>query len=157
MKAFNLDFYSSYNQFFIFDKNISFDSTEEMWTDQAFLDRLSMLPGRLSVGTACYGTVRAELRLLDNPSNKNDFNDYDHVVEGSINIKSGIIQIIACMANEPELEISVDPGVYRIRIYSSNLGSVIGDEGDDFYLLEIWKQNFTDRLVLKRMKGSNGN
>lgn len=152
MEVFKLDFYTSYHQFFIFDQNVLFDPQEEVWTDKSFSARLAVASGRLYVSTECYGPVKAEVRLLDNPSRINDFKDYDHVVEGSIDIKSGVIQIIPCTANEPELELKVVPGDYRVRIYSENLDSVIGDEGDDFYLVEIWKQLFSERLVLKSRK-----
>lgn len=79
-----------------------------------------------------------------------DFDLYDHIVEGGIEIKSGTIQILDCPSSEIQLELSVKPGFYRTRIYSINLASVDGDEGEDFYKIEIWPDLEMDRKVLKR-------
>ena len=51
-----------------------------------------------------------------------------------------------------ELEIQLRPGKYRIRVYSSNLSTVLGDEGDDFYKIEIWPSEAMESKVLKRYK-----
>ena len=149
MQSFNLDFYTQYNQFFILDKNAPIDVTEEIWTTEAFRDKMGILAGQLSISTGCYGPVKGKLFLLSAGNLDNDYSNYDHVVEGSIEIKSGIIEIIPCMANEPELSLKVEPGFYRVRVYSSGLDTVIGDEGDDFYTVEIWKRDFSERRVLK--------
>jgi hypothetical protein len=48
------------------------------------------------------------------------------------------------------LEIELLPGFYRIRVYSSGLDTVIGDEGEDFYKIEIWPDRNMERKVLKQ-------
>jgi hypothetical protein len=42
-----------------------------------------------------------------------------------------------CLNRVVELEIKVKPGNYRVRVYSSNLASVVDEDGDDFYKIEI--------------------
>jgi hypothetical protein len=49
-----------------------------------------------------------------------------------------------------ELEMIVKPGAYRVRVYSSNLVSVEGDEGDDYYKIEVWPDVQMERKVLKQ-------
>jgi len=149
------DFSTSYSQFYIHDKGSSGNiGSNNFWTNDAYNDRLAIAEGTLGVGTECYGPVKGELFLLDVINTSINFNDYDHIVEGGIDIKSGIIQILNCPVSSVELEICIDPGLYRARIYSSNLVSVEGgEEGDDFYTIEIWPDTKTERKVLKRYHG----
>jgi hypothetical protein len=81
-----------------------------------------------------------------------DYSQYDHIVEGGLNINSGILQVLDCPNSHVELEVKVTPGSYRVRIYSSNLASVEGDAGDDYYLIEIWPDIYQVRTVLKQYK-----
>jgi len=146
-----LDFYTSYNQFYISDKDSPHDTgSDKFWTTDAFNDKLAIEDGILGVGTECYGPVKGELYLLSEPRNHIDLHDYDHIVEAGIEIRSGIIQILDCPDSCVELEINVIPGLYRARVYSINLASVEGDEGDDFYKIEIWPDTLMERKVLKR-------
>jgi hypothetical protein len=124
----------------------------EFWTDEAFDDRLAKEFGVIGVGTECYGPVKGELVLLDKENTDLDLKLYDHIVEAGLRIDSGIIQIKDCPNSSVELEINVKPDSYRFRIYSSNLSSVDGDEGDDFYRIEVWKDLNLDKKVIKRYK-----
>jgi len=149
-----LKFETSHSQFYIYDKGSSFNTgSREFWSQDAFNDRLAIEKGVLGVGTECYGPIKGELELLNIPNTSINLNDYDHIVEGGIEIESGFIQILTCPTSSIELEIQVDPGLYRVRIYSSNLASVDGDEGDDFYKIEIWPDSNMERNVLKYYNG----
>ena len=136
-----LDFYTSYRQFSLIDKNSpgAIDS-DQFWTEEAFQRRLAIEDGILGVGTECYGPVKGEIEFLDTPPREREFDKYDHVVEGDLQVKSGVLQIIDCPTSTVEFERAIEPGNYRVRVYSMNLDSVNGeDEGDDYYRLEIWK------------------
>jgi hypothetical protein len=124
--------------------------SDEFWTDEAFKDRLAIERGVIGVGTECYGPVRGELELLDKENTNFDPKLYDHIVEAGLEINSGIIQIQDCPNSSIELEIKVQPDSYRFRIYSLNLDSVNGDEGDDFYRIEVWKNQNLVKKVIKR-------
>lgn len=146
-----LNFYTSYNQFYVFDKGSDGNmGSVTFWDEAGFNDRLAIGEGVLGVGTECYGPVKGELNLLIKENLEINIDDYDHIVEAGVEIKSGVIQILECPNSTIELEINVDPGFYRVRVYSSNLASVDGDEGDDFYKLEIWPGKNMLRSVLKR-------
>jgi hypothetical protein len=148
-----LNFYTSYSQFYICDKNKTGNTgSDSFWTDDAFNDRLAIESGILGVGTECYGPIKGELEILSIPKTRLNLDDYDHIVEAGIEIESGIIQIIDCPSSNLALEINIKPGIYRARIYSSKLASVDGDEGDDFYKIEIWPDSKMDRNVIKRYK-----
>jgi len=146
-----LDFYTSYCQFYVYDKDSpDLRDSVNFWSHEAYEDRLAIEEGMLGIGTECYGPVKAELEILESVNNIVDFSSFDHVVEGGINIKSGIIQILSCSDSAVQIELNTTPGNYRVRIYSSNLASVEGDEGDDFYRIEIWPGESIERTVLKR-------
>jgi hypothetical protein len=66
-----------------------------------------------------------------------------------LTVTNGKIQILDCPNDSIELEIPVKSSTYRVRIYSSNLSSVDGDEGEDFYKIEIWEDDNLERKVLK--------
>ncbi|ATL45736.1 hypothetical protein COR50_00375 [Chitinophaga caeni] len=148
-----LNFGTSYHQFYIRDKNSSQDTGDSnFWTDDATRSRLAVGEGILGVGLECYGPFKGELVLLDKKRDDVEYSQYDHIVEGGLNIKSGILQVLDCPNSNVELEVKVSPGSYRVRIYSLNLDSVEGDTGDDYYIIEIWPGINTERKVLKQYK-----
>lgn len=150
-RHFKLNFTTSHNQFYIYDKASEGNmASRNFWTNDAFQDRLAIESGILGVGTECYGPVKAEVYVLKKKPQETNFEQYDHVVEGSLEVKSEEIEILNCPDSSVELKIHIVPGTYRVRAYSSNLKSVVGDEGEDFYKIEIWPESFGDRKVLKR-------
>lgn len=151
MELHKLEFWTSHHQFYIVDSLTPFETNSDLfWTDQALEDKLAEEVGVLGVGTECYGDVKGDLAVLAKRPEENGFSEYDHVVEGSLNLRSGLLQVFPCTSNEPILELSLLPAVYRVRIYSRNLASVFGDSGDDFYKVRIWPEEYSNRRVLKR-------
>jgi len=61
--------------------------------------------------------------VLDNVNNQFDTSKFDHIVEGGVEIKSGILQILDCPNSNVELEVKIKTGRYRIRVlkYAMNL------------------------------------
>ena len=146
-----LDFYTSHNQFYIQDGHSSGETdSNTFWTESAYNDRLAVEEGILGVGTECYGPVKGEIIILDKENKDFVIDAYDHIVEAGLKIPSGIIQVIDCPTSTVSITINIEPGSYKARIYSSNLVSVNGDDGDDFYKIEIWPSLEMDRIVLKR-------
>jgi len=147
-EKFKLDFYTSHRQFYISDSK-SPDYGDKFWTDNALTDRLATAPGVLGVGTECYGHVKAEL-IISPKGIINDFSNYDHVVEGELRIQSGRLYILDCPNSSVEFEKTLESGHYRVRVYSSNLGTVLDDDGEDFYTIEIWKSDGKGTELLKK-------
>jgi predicted transcriptional regulator len=139
MQQLNIDFYTSYNQFYIVDKGKKdLDTSEDFWNEVAHEERLSMNDGVLGIRTECYGPVKGTLIVGSAENVDIDIESFDHIVEGSIRSNSGTLQILDCPNSDVEAELPLNNGIYRVRIYSSNLDTVDGDEGDDFYTIEIW-------------------
>jgi hypothetical protein len=150
--SYKLSFYTSHHQFYITDK----DSPQEtdaydFWTEEATQNRLALGDGLLGVGLECYGPFKGELLILNKKENHLELVKYDHIVEGGLEIKSEILQILNCPNLNVELEVQIPAGKYRARIYSSNLASVgDNDSGDDYYKIEIWPDTKMERTVLKQ-------
>jgi hypothetical protein len=148
-----LDFYTQYHQLFICDKNSSKETDEQtFWTEEASKSRLAVGDGILGASLECYGPFKGELVILDKKKDEIEYDEYDHVVEGGLEITSGVLQVLDCPNFSVELEIKLSNGIYRVRIYSSNLISVVGDSGDDYYRIEIWPDSDMQRKVLKQYK-----
>ena len=73
-----------------------------------------------------------------------------------IEITSEIIQILNCPDTFIELELTVKPGFYRMRVYSSDMRVYDSDEfddkdkKDDCYRIDIGTDNNIERNVLKK-------
>jgi hypothetical protein len=149
--SYRRDFDTSYHQFYILDRDSPHDTdSDTFWTEESHQDGLAIGTNILGVSTGCYGDVKSIIKLLEiEPVVELD--KYDRIVEASISITSGILQIIPCVSSdEAELELKLPIGEYCVRINSGDLASVVGDNGDDFYLVQIWPSEKCDRRVLKR-------
>ena len=148
---FKLNFYTQYSQFYIEDKEIKTEiNPSEFWSEEAHSDGLALENGIVGIRTECYGPVKGEIIILRKRNDNINFDLYDHIVEGSLKVESGIIQVLDCPTNSVHAEFRIEKGIYRVRVYSSNLSSVVGDEGDDYYKIEIWKGDDLERKVLKK-------
>ena len=118
---YQLDFRTQFGQFYLSDKT-SEGNTEaaDFWSDEAFDDRLAMGAGILGVGTECYGHVKGEVHILDSASAQNDFNVFDHVVEGGIVIQS---------ANTANRDESLSWGALRVDLQPRNITADIRELG----------------------------
>jgi hypothetical protein len=148
MEKYDFNFNSEYYQFYVLDAQTkaSTDATD-FWCPEADARRLAIGEGLLGVTIATYGGARGSLLIkTQKPDAKLTA---DHIVEASIRIPSGILQIKNCTGYETQLEVKITKGTYRIRISSHHLSSVNGDEGEDFYTLEMWQSRFAKPVILK--------
>lgn len=151
MSTHSLNFYTSYNQFYIVDKGSLQDTNLfNFWTEEAFDARLAIKTGVVGVRTACYGPVKASLAILLKPATNPDFISPDHVVEGSLFVESGYLYVLDCPNMAVELELNISPGLYRIRVSSYNLNTVEGDEGNDFYQIELWPTDEENTMIIRQ-------
>ena len=81
------DFYTSHNQFYIVDKEADYDTgADSFWTDEASVSRMPLGYGVVGVGTECYGPVKGELNILNEANTEYDLSDYNHIVEGYLEL-----------------------------------------------------------------------
>ncbi len=151
---YGLNFITAYSQFYIKDKNSRGGAS---WEGSAYEDRLDTTNDVVAIRIETYGAVHGELIILTQENREINLDLYDHIVEGSIEINSGILQITDCPSNTIIKEINVEPGIYRVRVYSANLNSVVDeDTGDDHYKIEIWQGTLANTTVIKIHLRENG-
>ncbi len=148
---YNLDFTTSYRQFYLFDKDKEgATDSPNFWSKAALESGLALEKGVIGVGIASYGRVRLEVEVFDTAPAVLDFDKWDRITEGSIKIKTGYLQVLDCPNSEVQLEIKLEKGAYRVRVYGASFASVVGDDGKDFYRLEIWNAPYDKRNILKK-------
>src|SRR3954471_19607438 len=120
---YELQFYTDYSQFFICDYEPEGKTdSDAFWTDEAHEEKLAIEEGILGVGIGlAYGNINVEVDIIDFENNTFEVNDYSHIVEGNLKIKSGILQVLDCPNSTIELQVTVQPGDYRVRIYTRSL------------------------------------
>jgi len=147
--------YAGYTQFGLSSSPKATETDpRDFWSDEAFRDRLAAAPFALSVGTNTYGEVPVDIEVLDAPSQLS-FDDWDHIVEASIDISSGILEVSGCPDPEPDATIQVLPGIYEVRVYFRGLSGGRDDGGDymgDSYLIHLWQGRAISKKVLKRFE-----
>ncbi len=149
---FELKFTTDFGQFFIKDKNVIGNTgSENFWSNEAFSNKLAVEEGILGVSIANdEGKVKCEFKILDSKNSIIDFSHFDHVVEASIKVNSGVLQVLDCPHSEIELETVIEKGDYRVRVYFLNLNSANDEIPIDFYKIEMWKEVYSERNVLKQ-------
>jgi hypothetical protein len=146
-----LQFFTEYYQFYIRDKHTKASTdSDSFWTVQASEDKMATEDGLLGISVAKYAEIRVQVNMYTQVPAFDLYENYDHIVEAAINISSGIIQIANCTSNEIQLELHVPPGIYTVRSSSANLKTVKADEGDDYYVIDIYPSGKKERTVLKR-------
>lgn len=150
---FYLDFTTDYGQFYLNDKDGGDTGSPSFWSSEALNDKLAVEKGILGVSLEnSEGIVKAELEILNSKSLISDFTDFDHVVEASLEINTGFLQINDCPFSLLVLQEKIEKGNYRVRVYYKNLETAYNENPEDFYKIEIWKDSFSERNVLKRFE-----
>jgi hypothetical protein len=150
MVVYPLNFWSEYYQFYILDsKTTATTDANDFWCPDAEPRRLAIGEGLLGVTIGTYGNVKGELRILTQKPELDT--SADHVVEVSMRLPSGLLEVRDCTGYETQLAIPLSKSTYRIRISSFNLGTIENDEGQDFYIVEIWKNRFAKPTILKSL------
>lgn len=154
--TYKLSIFTQYGQFYIADKNAGGDTgNQDFWNTEAFNDRLAIDDGILGVSIENdEALANMEIEVLDSKSDEKDLSKFDHVVEGSLLIRSGKLQILDSPNFQVELELDVEPGWYKVSVSSSNLDKAYQENPGDKYYIKIWKENYAKRNVIKRQHRS---
>jgi hypothetical protein len=150
-ESYNLKFFTEYYQFYIQDATTKASTDSDIfWTAQASEDKMAVEEGLLGISVAKYAEIQVQINMHQQQKNIFNLQDYDHVVEASIDLPSGMLQVLNCTGMEKQLEVNVSPGSYTVRSSSANLKTVQGDTGDDFYVIDIYPSEKKERTVLKK-------
>lgn len=155
--TYQFDFFTEYGQFYLCDKTSPMQTnSEKFWTTQALEDNLAIEEGIIGIASEGHGRVQGTITILESASEVSISEECDHVVEGSIAILSGMVQIIDCPDSDVQLEFVVEPGDYRVRVYTIDFAAPTGDDYYAIYSIEMWQQDFSERKVLKKYQHKKG-
>jgi hypothetical protein len=147
--------YAGYMQFHLTSDPKKSDSSDvSFWSQEAYRERLAVGPFLLAVGTDSYCKVPVDIEILESASQLS-FDAWEHVVEASIDISSGILEVSGCPFPEQVATIEVLPSVYVARVFCRGLSEFADDGGSyngDNYLIHLWRGERRSRTVLKRFE-----
>lgn len=151
MQSHKLKLFADYFQFYLQDESASGDLSDA-WSPAATQRMLAVSTGVVGIGTVRNMDVPVTLEFLDSEPFTNLAN-FDHVVEGSLVVKSGKLVVAGCTDYFPDAaRFDLSPGTYRVRLSSSGLGSLSEDrlDGQDHYLVQLWQAPPIEPTTLKQ-------
>lgn len=149
-RSYQLTVYAGYHQFYLSsdEESLIGSGADSFWTGENIRKLLATGPGLVGIGTATYGDVPVAIHLgIAGPPE--DLGGWDHVAETSIDLSSGMLHVTGC-PDGPAGLINVKPGIYRVRVYSGNLESVVDEQGEDYYRIVLWNDKPGPPRVLKQ-------
>jgi hypothetical protein len=144
----DIKLYAKYRQFLLVDDRAGeTGDPEDGWTEQALVDRVAVADGWIAVGTDAACDVDIQVEIADAPPSDATLDDWDHVVEGSLEVTSA--RIIVMSPGEPlNTKLGVPPGWWRVRAHRS----VFSDEHEAAHVI-LWPAPQAPTTVLVRYAG----
>ncbi len=139
MTLFELSLFADYFQFYIQDEAATGDLSQA-WDEEATDRLLAVAPATVGIGTVRNTNVPVTVEIREDEP-EDDSAEWDHVVEASLDVKSGRIVVAGCTDYFPDAKrIEVAPGSYRVRASYGALDTISEDalSGDDRYRLQLW-------------------
>ena len=104
--------------------------------------------GLVAIGTERYEIVPVAVEIHDSAPIL-ELEKYSRVNECGLEAKSGRLVLAGCTEYLPDAaRIEVEAAFYRVRILYGNLETVVSDwEGEDFYVLQLWRDSEKRREI----------
>jgi hypothetical protein len=150
------DIFADYHQFYLMDAEKS-PNAPEVYTEEDVRRRIKAENHIVVIQPERNMSVPVDLEVIDSAPD-DDFNDWQHVAEASLDLPSGKLRLEDCPNGDVIDEIILTPNSYRIRAYYGDLDKLSFDglEGDDHYKIVIWQAPFKDVKVLKQYENGRG-
>lgn len=151
MQSYEFELFADYFQFYLQDEKAKGDLSES-WTEEATQRLLAIAPDTIGVGTVRNMTVPVIVEIQEEEPTET-FDNWDHVVECTLNIPTGKMIIAGCTDYFPDAaRIKVQAGCYRARIFYGGLDTLRGNglDGDDHYKIVLWPAQASDVRILKQ-------
>ncbi len=143
LRKLHFEIYADYYQFYL-ECESSPHKSDEVWDAEniAFNRMLGVGEKLIAVGTKRYETVPVSIEFHDCESVL-ELEKYSRINECSLEVTSNKLVLSGCTEYLPDAaRIEVEPATYRVRVLYGNLETVKNDvEGDDFYILQLWKDD----------------
>ena len=140
---------ADYHQFYLWDHGRNPQAPTDYQAEDV-AHRIKTAPFVLVVQPARDMDVPVELDVIDSPP-EDQFDDWDHVAEASLDLPSGQLEIHECTGGSVDI-LQVMPGTYRVRAYFGGMNTVSDDglDGEDHYRLVLWPAPPSPIVVLKQ-------
>ncbi len=149
------EIFADYHQFYLMDAEENLTYPED-WTDENVRQRIKAEKYIVIIQPERNMTVPVDLEIFDSEPEE-DFENWQHIAEASLNLPSGKLQIEECCGEIKDVLI-LPAGSYRIRAFYGDLNKLSFDglEGDDHYKIIIWQAPFENVRVLKQYENDRG-
>ncbi|MEP6904370.1 MAG: hypothetical protein ABJA66_21815 [Actinomycetota bacterium] len=138
IKKLDFEIFADYHQFYLEDET-SPHGTDEIWTKETVEKMLGVSEKLVAVGTARNMTVPVSVEFYDGEPAL-ELEKYSRVNECSLKVTSNRLVLLGCTDYYPDAaRIEVEPATYGVRVLYGNLETVHDLEGEDFYVLQLWK------------------
>jgi hypothetical protein len=145
----SLQIFADYFQFYVCDGGINPDAPTD-WDNTDVERRLKVVSHMIVVCPVRNMMVPVEIQV-HNAEPQYDANQWDHIVECSLALPTGNLQIQGCTSNSAEC-LRVSPGTYQVRVLYGALDTLRDNDldGNDHYLVVLWPGVPTEIKVIKR-------
>lgn len=142
------EIFADYHQFYLMDAEGNPFMPED-WNDEDVQRRIKAEKHIVVIQTERNMIVPVDLEIVSSAPKEN-FENWDHIAEASLDLPSGKLQIEECCGETKDI-LNLFSGLYRIRAFFGNLNTLSFDglEGDDHYKIVMWQAPFEDVKVLK--------
>lgn len=142
--------FADYHQFFLIDENDDHLVPEDISNED--IER-RMIPARgvVTIFTARNMTVPVTIEVHSSEPAV-DLTLWDHVVEGSLEVKSGKVVVMGCTDYYPDSpRVRCSRGWQRVRAHYGDLESLSDDglDGADHYMIQLWPAPKGELVLLK--------
>ena len=149
------EIFADYHQFYLMDADENPYAPED-WMDDDVRRRIKADKYIVVIQPERNMTVPVELEIL-NFAPQEDFKNWNHIAEASLDLPSGKLQIEECCGETKDILV-LTSGTYRVRAFYGDLDKLSFDglEGDDHYKIVMWQAPFENVKVLKQYKHGRG-
>jgi hypothetical protein len=157
MSTHTFSFRTTHGQFHLIDDE-SYPDPSEAWTEDACTNRLATTDGFVGIGTLeDYAEVDVAI-VVGKHCTETEIAACDHVVECSLQIRSGRLLVLPCASLDESRGVNLDPGWYRLCIlcywtdtttaeYERSRGREGRREG---YVVHMWRSEHAAERIIKR-------
>jgi hypothetical protein len=119
------ELFVDYFQFYLQDDDVRLGDLSDAWTEEAVNRMLAVAPGVAGTGAARNMTVSVALEVLP-AEPAADFDAWEHVVEGGLQVSSGRLVVAGCTDYFPDVARFPAPaGTYRVLSAFSRPGYAV--------------------------------
>jgi hypothetical protein len=138
----NFEVFADYHQFYLWDRSM-YPQAPEHYSKEDIVNRINCGPHMVAIVTVGNETVSVRVELHDSePDVKVE--DWSHVVEVSISVPSGQLQVHECTGGAVA-DFAVAPGDYRLR-------SHLRMDAEEFHCIALWPAAMGGLQAIKRFQ-----